>query len=74
MSTQPIPQPQVSSDPVEFADGASPKKSPVAPAWSPAGTPQADVLRSWLQASGLQVQADHLADRLRAAAPEIYED
>jgi hypothetical protein len=74
MSTQPIPQPQVSSDPAEFADGASPKKSPVAPAWSPAGTPQADVLRSWLQASGLQVQADHLADQLRAAAPEIYED
>jgi hypothetical protein len=73
MSTQPIPQLQLSSDPADSADGASPKKSPAGFAWSPAGSPQADVLRSWLHASGLHNHAN-LADQLRAAVPEIYED
>lgn len=68
MSTQPIPKPRA-GDMNETADRVNPK----VPAWSPAGTPQADVLRSCLHASGLQFHAD-LADQLRAAAPEIYED
>lgn len=40
---------------------------------SPAGSPAADALRSWLQASGLPPCAD-LVEQLRAAAPESYED
>lgn len=71
MSTQPISQSQ-RGELDESADGVSPENSAV-PVWSPAGTPQADVLRSWLHASGLHNHAD-LADQLRAAAPEIYED
>lgn len=39
----------------------------------PAGNPNTDALRSWLQTSGLPSYAD-LASQLQAAAPEVYED
>lgn len=42
-------------------------------AWSPAGTPTADALRSLLRGSGLPSNAN-LAAQLQAAAPEAYED
>lgn len=38
-----------------------------------AGSPSADILRSWLHASGLPPAAD-IAAQLQAAAPEFYED
>lgn len=38
-----------------------------------AGSPSADILRSWLHASGLPSTADLVA-QLQAAAPDVYED